>query len=210
MFKSFLRFSHRELVRSSKPQRSAKHQAPSSREIPSSKFQNYFKDTAQGFHKQGLELGIWSFSGAWSLVFGACSVAILAAALFLSSALAPCAHGSFSSLAPESKAVKVTTERANGVTHFYVENKELCEVTMTFEMALTHLRGSTQFPYTATFPAGKVTEAFTLTSDGPEAKWEYSYTNYYKLGSNCTQHDDSYSYELPYGAGSTFRVTQAY
>jgi len=30
------------------------------------------------------------------------------------------------------------------------------------------------------------------------AKWEYTYTNYYKLGSNCARHDDNCLYELPY------------
>src|SRR5881628_1233165 len=42
---------------------SSKHQHPSSREAPTSKLQ-----TAEA---QVLELEIWSFSGAWSLEFGA-------------------------------------------------------------------------------------------------------------------------------------------
>src|SRR5882724_208085 len=44
---------------------SSKFQAPSSREIPSTKFQT---------PRQCLELDVWSFSGAWCLVLGAWSL----------------------------------------------------------------------------------------------------------------------------------------
>src|SRR5206468_10837079 len=96
---------------------------------------------------------------------------------------APAANGSPTTFAPEAKAVNVTTRRDGDVTHFYVENKELCEITMTFEMGLVNLKGSTTFPCTVTLPPQRVTEAFTLSPIDPAAKWEYSYTNYYKLGS---------------------------
>jgi murein DD-endopeptidase MepM/ murein hydrolase activator NlpD len=120
------------------------------------------------------------------------------------------ANGSASQLSPELKGVKVTTQRDGELTRFYVENNELCEITMTFEMRLVNLSGSAQFPYTATFPAGATTEAFTLSPADSDARWEYSYTNFYKLGSTRAEHEDSYLYELPYAGGSAFRVTQAY
>ena len=123
---------------------------------------------------------------------------------------APSAIGSPTTFAPEAKAVSVSTRRDGDVTHFYVENKELCEITMTFEMGLVNLKGSTTFPCTVTLPPQRVTEAFTLSPNDPGAKWEYSYTNYYKLGSQSAQHDDSYVYQLPYASGSAFRVTQGY
>src|SRR5437667_2803085 len=88
---------------------------------------------------------------------------------------------------PPSQALKgfnVTTQRQGGVTHFYVENEEFCEVTMTFEMNLVNLKCSQPLPCTATFPPRKVTEAFALEPNQPEERWEYSYTNYYKLGSS--------------------------
>jgi murein DD-endopeptidase MepM/ murein hydrolase activator NlpD len=114
-------------------------------------------------------------------------------------------------LSPESlPAVKVTTKCEGGVTHFYVENKELCEVTMTFGLDISNLRGSVTFPYTATFSPGAMTEAFTLTPSLSGAEWEYSYTNYFKLGSNWAKHDDSYVYQLPYAPGSKYKVTQGY
>jgi hypothetical protein len=111
--------------------------------------------------------------------------------------------------APET-AVKVTTDHQGGVTHFYVENDEYCEVTMTFDMRLVNMKGNTQFPYTATFPPRQRAEAFEVSPITPDAKWEYTYTNYYKLGSSCARHDDSFIYQLPYAAGNKFKVTQAY
>jgi peptidase M23-like protein len=115
-----------------------------------------------------------------------------------------------SELAAPEKAVKVTTEHEGNMTHFYVENDEYCEVTMTFDMGLVNLKGNTRFPYTATFPPRKKTEAFEISPVKPDCKWEYSYTNYFKLGSNCATHDDSYVYQLPYAPGNKFKVTQGY
>jgi murein DD-endopeptidase MepM/ murein hydrolase activator NlpD len=113
-------------------------------------------------------------------------------------------------IATDSTAVKISARREGDQTHFFVENNELCEITMTFDLSLVNLKGEVQFPYTATFPPGKTVEAFTLTPEKIGARWEYSYTNYYKLGSNCARHDDNYVYELPYAAGEKFKVTQAY
>jgi len=120
------------------------------------------------------------------------------------------AHGSLGAAAPESLAVKVLTRREGELTRFSVENRELCEVTMTFEVALSNLKGDKSLPYTATFPPGVVTEAFSLTPISGASKWEYHYTNYYKLGSNCAKHDDACEYELPYRPGRAFTVTQGY
>ena len=111
---------------------------------------------------------------------------------------------------PDTLAVKVFTKREGTLTHFYVDNQELSEVTMTFELNLVNLRGTTNFPRTVTFPGGQVTEAFTLTPIDCAETWEFSYTNYYKLGSAVAQHDDSYLYQLPYAPGATYKVTQAF
>jgi murein DD-endopeptidase MepM/ murein hydrolase activator NlpD len=108
-------------------------------------------------------------------------------------------------------AVKVTTQKnQGGATQFLVQNDEYCEVTMTFDMALQNMQGNMLFPYTATFPARSKTAAFEVAPVNPDAKWGYSYTNYYKLGSNNARHDDSFVYQLPYAPGNKFKVTQAY
>lgn len=106
-------------------------------------------------------------------------------------------------------AVKIVTEREGGTTHFFVQNDEYCEVTMTFDMGMDNLQGNTHFPFTATFPARKKSEAFELSPIQDGAKWRYSYTNYYKLGSNCA-HPDDVVYQLPYAPGNKFKVTQGY
>ncbi len=120
------------------------------------------------------------------------------------------AKGSYSTAGTEPRAVTVRTERDGDVTHVYVKNDEFADVTMTFEMALVNLKGNVPFPYTGTFPPRQETEAFEMVPIEPGARWEYSYTNYYKLGSNCAQHDDSCIYLLPYSPGEKFKVTQGY
>lgn len=105
--------------------------------------------------------------------------------------------------------VKVTTEKGQGgSTHFLVENSELSEVTMTFDFNTENLKGDVPFPYTATFKPGE-TEAFTLSPVNTNKEWEYSYTNYYKLGSSVAVPDD-YVYSLPFAPGTTHRITQGY
>jgi murein DD-endopeptidase MepM/ murein hydrolase activator NlpD len=105
--------------------------------------------------------------------------------------------------------VKVATEHGQGgSTHFLVENSELSEVTMTFDFSTDNLKGDVTFPYTATFKPGE-TEAFTLTPLDTNHEWEYSYTNYYKMGSSVAVPDD-YVYSLPYAPGTMHRITQGY
>lgn len=119
-------------------------------------------------------------------------------------------QGSASEVAAQQKMVQVTTRREGEQTRFLVDNQEYSEITMTFDMKLVNLKGDVQFPYTVTFPPRQVTEAFTLTPAGGSGQWEYSFTNYYKLGSNCARHDDAVIYQLPYAPGEKFKVTQGY
>ena len=106
--------------------------------------------------------------------------------------------------------VRINTCKEGDITHFYVQNDEFCEITMTFEMGLVNLRGTVDFPCTLTFGARKQTEAFCLCPLEEGCKWEYSYTNYYKLGSSIAKHDEACVYQLPYAPGSKFKVTQGY
>ncbi len=104
--------------------------------------------------------------------------------------------------------VKISTRREGATTRIFVENLERSEVTMTFDFNVVNLKSDVPFPYTATFGPGE-TEAFSLVPEDPQQRWEYSFTNYYKLGS-MTAIPDSYIYSLPYAPGSTHKVTQAY
>ncbi|HXT12402.1 MAG TPA: M23 family metallopeptidase [Candidatus Angelobacter sp.] len=114
----------------------------------------------------------------------------------------------YGAVATDKTNVKVTTERDGGSTHFFVENSELTEVTMTFDFSTMNLKGDVIFPYTATFKPGE-TEAFTLSPVNTNKDWEYAYTNYYKLGSIDAVPDD-YVYSLPYAPGTSHRITQGY
>jgi murein DD-endopeptidase MepM/ murein hydrolase activator NlpD len=105
-------------------------------------------------------------------------------------------------------AVRIFTKREGEVTHFYVNNLELSEVTMTFDFNVVNLKTDVQFPYTATFKPGE-TEAFVLSPADSDVPWQYSFTNYYKLGSSIAQ-PDGFVYSLPYAPGATYRVSQGY
>lgn len=118
---------------------------------------------------------------------------------------APPIYGAVTS---DKTAVRVVTQREGGATHFYVENSELSEVTMTFDFSTVNLKGDVVFPYTATFKPGE-TEAFTLAPVNTNSDWQYSYTNYYKLGSSVAV-PDNYIYSLPYEPGTVHRITQGY
>lgn len=115
----------------------------------------------------------------------------------------------FGAVSTANTAVKVRTQRdAGGAMRFMVENSELSEVTMTFDFSTVNLKSDVSFPYTATFKPGEA-EAFTLTPIDTNVQWDYSYTNYYKLGSSVAVPDD-YVYSLPYAPGTTHRITQGY
>ncbi|MBC8096310.1 MAG: M23 family metallopeptidase [Akkermansiaceae bacterium] len=104
--------------------------------------------------------------------------------------------------------VKISTRHEGNRTRIVVENLERSEVTLTFDFHVVNLKSGVRFPYTATFRPGE-TEAFSLVPEDPGQHWEYSFTNYFKLGS-MTAIPDSYVYALPYAPGSTHKVTQAY
>jgi murein DD-endopeptidase MepM/ murein hydrolase activator NlpD len=130
--------------------------------------------------------------------------AILGGAIFLRTSPPP-----YGAVATEKTAVKVTAEHGQGgATRFLVKNSELSEVTMTFDFATVNLKGDVTFPYTATFKPGE-TEAFTLSPMDTNQEWQYSFTNYYKMGSSVAQPDD-YVYSLPYAPGTTRKITQGY
>lgn len=111
-------------------------------------------------------------------------------------------------ISTDTTAVKVTMRREGKVTRVFVQNDERSEITMTFAFNLVNMKSDVNFPFSASFPPGE-TQAFTLSPDAPDRAWEYSYTNYFKLGSMVAVPDD-YVYSLPYAPGRAYRVTQGY
>src|SRR6185436_10647851 len=96
------------------------------------------------------------------------------------------------------------------LTRFFVDNREASEVTATFELQMVNLKGSQRLPFSATYPANQVTEAFTVSPVEETEPWNYSYTSHYTVGSMLAQHDDSCVYHLPFAPGATYKVTQGY
>src|SRR5262245_38181448 len=72
----------------------------------------------------------------------------------------PATRGSASDVPTETNAVTITTCREGEVIHFFVENKEYSEITMTFDMSMTNLTGDVAFPYTTVFAPRQKVEAF--------------------------------------------------
>lgn len=108
------------------------------------------------------------------------------------------------------KMLKVTTKDVGGITHFYVQNLEAADVTATFDMQMTNLQSSTNFPFTSTFPGGQTVEAFTVAPIEPDHTWSFSYNDAFTIGSLTAVHDNSVVYQLPYAVGKEFKVTQGY
>ena len=108
------------------------------------------------------------------------------------------------------KLFNVVTKREGNVTRFYVDNREANDVTATFEINATNLKSTQALPYTATFPAHQLTEAFSVSPVEEDKQWSYNYTSHYTVGSIHAQHDDSHVYRLPFAPGATFKCTQGY
>jgi murein DD-endopeptidase MepM/ murein hydrolase activator NlpD len=106
--------------------------------------------------------------------------------------------------------LKVTKHREGNVIRVFVENLEAAEVTATFELGPVNLKGSAEFPFTATFPPHQTIEAFSLSPIRGDREWSYTLTNHYTLGSNRAVHDDACVYRLPYAPGRAFRVSQGF
>ena len=117
---------------------------------------------------------------------------------------------SASAAAPKAKSMNVVTSREGETTRFAIENLEETEITVTFDLDLKNLRGTTNFPFTTVFPPKRVIEAFKLFPVDTNSGWNYSYTCRYTIGSTTVRHDDGYVYSLPYAPGAAFRVTQGY
>jgi murein DD-endopeptidase MepM/ murein hydrolase activator NlpD len=131
-------------------------------------------------------------------------------ALFLLLAISLAAFSSSAANAPKPKSMNVLTTREGETTRFAIENLEEAEITVTFELELKNLKGTTNFPFTAVFPPKKVTDAFKLFPVDTNSGWNYSYTCRYTMGSTTVRHDNSYIYSLPYAPGASFKVTQGY
>jgi murein DD-endopeptidase MepM/ murein hydrolase activator NlpD len=112
--------------------------------------------------------------------------------------------------AASEKLIKVVAERDGDTTHFFVENLQEADVTVTFETKITNLEATASFPATQTYPCKQRTKAFSLSPKEPGKSWSWEYTYHATYGSLDAVHDDSVSYVLPYGPGKTFRVSQGF
>lgn len=106
--------------------------------------------------------------------------------------------------------VKLTREREGNVIRFFLENFESSDITATFDPGLVNMKGSTPFPHTLSCAPHEKIEAFRLSPISADSQWTYTLTNFFTVGSKLAVHDDTYAYALPYSAGESFLVSQAF
>lgn len=112
--------------------------------------------------------------------------------------------------AGEQKLVKISTQKKDGVTEFYVENLQHAEVTISIEVELKNLSSTQPLPYTATIAPRSKTNVFTLKQEDSSRDSSWSYTYYATWGSLQARHDDSVTYFLPFAAGESYPVSQGF
>ena len=112
--------------------------------------------------------------------------------------------------AGEQKLIKISSQKKDGETYFFVENLQHADVTVTIDMELKNLNPSEAVPFTATIPPREKVQAFTLSAEDPKQDSSWSYTYYATWGSLSVKHDDSQMYLLPYPSGLSFPVSQGF
>jgi murein DD-endopeptidase MepM/ murein hydrolase activator NlpD len=125
--------------------------------------------------------------------------------LFLAVALVP-----LSASATEQKLIRITTDKKDDKTEFFVENLQSADVTVTLEFKLSNLASSQPLPYTATIPPLTRVDVFSLTPVDAKQDSTWSYTYYATWGSLNVTHDDGYIYSLPFPAGMSCPVSQGF
>lgn len=113
-------------------------------------------------------------------------------------------------LGGEQKLIRISTEKGENQTDFFVENLQYADVTVSIEMEIKNLHSSAPVPFTATIPPRTKTNVFSLAPVDPHEDSSWSYTYYATWGNLDVKHEDSYLYALPYPSGMTFPVSQGF
>lgn len=112
--------------------------------------------------------------------------------------------------AGEQKLIRITTQKDDGTTSFFVENLQHADVTVTIEMDVENLSSTVTLPFTATIPPRAKTNVFVLAPQNPREDSSWSYTYYATWGNLHVDHDNEYDYALPYPSGMRFPVSQGF
>jgi murein DD-endopeptidase MepM/ murein hydrolase activator NlpD len=115
-----------------------------------------------------------------------------------------------SASAGEQKLVKISNQKKDGRTEFFVENLQDADVTVTLEFELKNLSSTQPLPFSATVAPRTKVSVFTLNQIEPKEESSWSYTYFATWGSMSAAHDESSSYVLPYPSGQSFPVSQGF
>ena len=97
------------------------------------------------------------------------STRFLLRALVLAVAFLP-----FSLQAGEQKLVKISTQKKDDKTEFFVENLQSADVTVTLELDVKNFNSDQGLPYTATIPAKAKVNVFNLSPANPQLDSSWS------------------------------------
>ena len=112
--------------------------------------------------------------------------------------------------AGEQKLIRISSQKKDGETQFFVENLQHAAVTVTIDMELKNLKPSAPVPFTTTVSPREKIAAFTVAAEDPKQDSSWSYTYYATWGSLSVEHDDTFMYQLPYPTGQSFPVSQGF
>lgn len=112
--------------------------------------------------------------------------------------------------ASEQKLIKISTQKKDDRTDFFVENREFADVTVTLEVDLKNLTATEKLPYTATIAPRSKVKVFSVSAVDPQQDSTWAYTYYATWGNLSVQHDDNYIYHLPYAPGQAYPVSQGF
>ncbi|HEV8542140.1 MAG TPA: peptidoglycan DD-metalloendopeptidase family protein, partial [Verrucomicrobiae bacterium] len=110
----------------------------------------------------------------------------------------------------EQKLIKITTQKKEDHTDFYVENLQFADVTVTLEVDLKNLSSTDKLPYTATIAPRSKVKVFSLAPVDTKEDSSWSYTYYATWGNLNVAHDDDYIYHLPFAPGQAYPVSQGF
>jgi len=112
--------------------------------------------------------------------------------------------------ASDQKLIKISSQKKDGRTEFFVENLQDADVTVTLELELKNLSSTQPLPFSATVAPRTKVSVFSLNQIEPKEETSWSYTYFATWGNLSATHDDSASYVLPYPAGQSFPVSQGF
>ncbi len=118
---------------------------------------------------------------------------------------------SLSLVAQSNPKVKVYYEASESGYTLFVDNDEFCPVSVVLNLDLDNLKASTNRQTTFVIPPHQKKFPFTVLKAMRPGKYSFNYKYQAVLGNiSINSYDLNYAYDLPFGKGQSFLVSQGY